>query len=161
MVFTEPVWSPPNLSISQIFTKICVFHLKSWFWQKSGHFWSGTFWPVICLIPPHQSSTHWSFLARVILNFATLHGPFGVQSCIEISKMIIFDAIFELSQNLNLRSAHLHHVTSGLGHFYPRSFRVIFCSHGREEILFTGFRIAFWHFINMHSDSFLDCVALF
>ena len=52
------------------------------------------------------------------------------------------------------------------GHFWPN--RVIFCSHGRDEILFTGFRIAFWHFENKHSEffeifeifwNFLDCVG--
>ena len=38
------------------------------------------------------------------------------------------------------------------GHFRPGWSEVIFCSHGRDEILFTGFRIAFWHFKNKHSD---------
>ena len=86
MVFTESVQSPPNLSISQIFTKFRVFHLKSWFWQKSGHFWSGTFWPVICLIPRTSVINLWSFLTRVFLNFVFYYGQLGVQSCIEISK---------------------------------------------------------------------------
>lgn len=90
-----------------------IFHEILWFWQKSSHFWSGTFWPVICLIHPYITHHHlWSFLTWVLLNFVLIYGPLGVQSCIEISKNDNFRvAVFELSQNLNLRSIHLHHVT--------------------------------------------------
>ena len=78
--------SPKSFHFFQIFTKYSDFHLKSWFWQKSGHFWSVTFWPVICLIPLTLVINLWSFLTRVFLNFVTFYGQLGVQSCIEDSK---------------------------------------------------------------------------
>ena len=145
MVFTESVQSPPNLSISQIFTKFRVFHLKSWFWQKSGHFWTGTFWPVICLIPRTSFINLWSFLTRVFLNFVFYYGQLGVQSCIEIRKKndnfrrsIWIVAEFEPTLDPPASRDLVILV------IWP--FKVIFCSHDRDEILFTGFRIVFWHF---------------
>lgn len=140
--------SPKSFHFFQIFTKFRDFHLKSWFWLKSGHFWSGTFWPVICLIPLTSVINLWSFLTRVFLNFVTFYGQLGVQSCIEVSKNDNFRRsiwiVAEFEPTLDPPASR------DLGILVIWPFKVIFCSHDRDEILFTGFRIAFWHFINKH-----------